>query len=1112
MRFLLALLLFVPLVSASILSPDEAAVSGYDSSTLNASFEELITNGWQGSGNVTRTIGDKLIVPWFSQDNKCTDSDLQTGSNCNIGGSSLSESYCMVSDELSQVCMVAAMSNNETMFDQCFNTLNSINSTRGQLPSWKILVNETSSSLLACDSRTNSNCDTASDATARFIVALYSAANNTLFTNTSQKQLYWDLATNLSADMVEYEYVNLCQASSIEVGSDVCYWLATGSVSAENNLTSDAFTYTGYFPDAQLSMLTACHQTGNQTYCGVARNTTLNYLEAAKTNGSTFKVPPGKNFKWSNLSGGGTPAPVCTDTCSPDQWDSADAARAFLWGTNVYYADQLGLNSTVPFMYDYVKLWDETYARSLNSLPIQYYSNGTASASNQSGYRAQGFQSQLLMYGDAANFNTTLRNALDHYNTATDTMDWAACMGVYGQTFPMRSLGIAIGREAILETVETANTAPTISSVTILTNHNSTRTITLPSEASCDASILNCESSYDQDESTLAYINETTSGADYRKITTEWAWPFTPDGAYLSVIMTDPADIFYYDYTTSVFSSFGSCTSPCTIPDAAFNQSPLILQYWLLNDVPEGNESVSNQNVTFYAEDYYSGNDVVLQCTLEDVDSDIMTLSYSYYLNGSLVSTTQAGGTCEQPTATTNTSCLYQLPTNTPGYSTPAQGLLVNYTKPTHAQQSTSRWEVLHGELTAYNITIPSTCWDAHTNTLELKIESSGAKSTFYTGSSQPQCYNGTAWEDIGTTETGTSQPNTHTQNDCEANMYDDSTSTGCFYYTTTGGWSTCLTGTSSEEGCFAAMVYEETMWWDIGFQNGTTVNVTTLEEETLVPGATLQVACTPDDGVTTGSNTPSSTITLTDYVDPTVSSPSAAPPAVIAGLTATLTASFTDAESGFSLVQANISYGGSVIETAIMSLTSGNTYRYEATNTNNIGTYTVLFTGIDEWNNTHSATTTFDTYVPSGGGGSSGSSTAVEACGFEILKPTSQRARYLCAPGSQMGELEFEILNTIGEPRDVEYEVPIEGCELDPYSDTIEGNDRKTFILKGCECPPEKIEFNLTISQAQCADVITVELEPSVLGRFFPSITTFIVFVVVLVGLLFALLILIRT
>jgi len=417
------------------INPDNIGFGGQSRSN---NYEELVDSLYRG--NATTTIGALLWVPWFSTSTGCGLADLKSGSSCNSGESIDFTHNCMVTDEFSQVGIVVALGQNQTRMDQFLATVNAIKSDNGAIPAWRVY--RSGDTIEPCRSGINGNCDTASDATARIIIALYTASNNTAFA-APQRLLYRELAANLSADFVEHEVLQTCTQSSLGYGP-ICYWMSAGSGARSGGFDATDFAYTGYYGDGIIAMLQACSQTGNLTYCAVAGNFTLNYLQAANYDGANFRVPPGRSFKWTNTSG--VPVAACTNTCGPDQWDYADASRAVGICMANYYASLV--NTTLPGLQGYCALWGNRYMNSTSSAPIQYYSNGTNSAGYQSGFFAQGLEAMFQMGGhNQSLFEATLDSALSHYGTGSKTWDNTACFGIYTEAFAMRALGAGIGRD-----------------------------------------------------------------------------------------------------------------------------------------------------------------------------------------------------------------------------------------------------------------------------------------------------------------------------------------------------------------------------------------------------------------------------------------------------------------------------------------------------------------------------------------------------------------------------------------------------------------------------------------------------------------------------------------
>src|SRR3989344_4369697 len=412
---------------------------GFNGQTLDQNYETLV-NDLYSRGIVTTVIGDKLWVPWFSSSSSCQLNDLHEGNNCNSGETIDFTHNCMVTDELSQVGMVVAMSKDQDRMDQYVNTINYIASDKGQLPSWKVYRD--GNSIESCRPGINGNCDTASDADARIISSLFIASKNPYFLDESKKLDYNLLALNLTRDFLSYEVVYDCKPSSLGNGN-ICYWLSGGAGAKSGGMSSYEFTYTGYFADAIIAMLYACANTNNSLYCEIADDFTLNYLQASNYNLNSFSAPPGKSFRWINTQG--VPLAECSSYCSPVMWDCVDASRAVGICQANYYAGLI--NHQLPLLQQYCNQWSSQHMNNPYSAPIQYYPSGQA-VNHQSSYFAQGLQS--LHYSGSNNqqlFTLSLSDALSHYAPHLRTWDYTQCFGVYMPSFAVRSLGFGLGRD-----------------------------------------------------------------------------------------------------------------------------------------------------------------------------------------------------------------------------------------------------------------------------------------------------------------------------------------------------------------------------------------------------------------------------------------------------------------------------------------------------------------------------------------------------------------------------------------------------------------------------------------------------------------------------------------
>jgi hypothetical protein len=124
-------------------------------------------------------IGGKTlqVPPWFKSSDNCDVANLKDGSKDGITPPLASPSYSdylVVSDELSELAVVTALAGRDDRMMAIHNTIQAMASaTHPGLPCW---IAEMSGSALTCRSQ-----DTATDATARFGLAYYHAANNPAF-------------------------------------------------------------------------------------------------------------------------------------------------------------------------------------------------------------------------------------------------------------------------------------------------------------------------------------------------------------------------------------------------------------------------------------------------------------------------------------------------------------------------------------------------------------------------------------------------------------------------------------------------------------------------------------------------------------------------------------------------------------------------------------------------------------------------------------------------------------------------------------------------------------------------------------------------------------------
>ena len=122
LTFILSIIIaLTQLISAQIaplLSGSEVGVGTFSTSNLSDNYDELL-NQYFNNPNVSTVISSTpcgssssqgcLWVPWMTSSSSCLVSNLHSGANCNSGETIDFTHNCMVSDELSQVCVEAAM-------------------------------------------------------------------------------------------------------------------------------------------------------------------------------------------------------------------------------------------------------------------------------------------------------------------------------------------------------------------------------------------------------------------------------------------------------------------------------------------------------------------------------------------------------------------------------------------------------------------------------------------------------------------------------------------------------------------------------------------------------------------------------------------------------------------------------------------------------------------------------------------------------------------------------------------------------------------------------------------------------------------------------------------
>lgn len=424
---------------SALLDPNSA---GFANESRAANHARLL-DVWWSNGNVvqhfTCSYGSCAWVPWYSVSHACGVGDLQPLSKCGGSGSATLSDNCMVTDELSQVFLATAQGTNGARVQELFNTVRLIASGNNgglfeTLPAWN--ARRTNNSVSVASS--GANRDSASDADARVLLALYIAASSPHFAET-EKTAYRNYANAMAADFLEHDFRRECRTG--RNGVQLCDWLAGGGNAANGQLSNDYFTYAGYFGDAAIALLAAYKALGQSQYLDAARDTVHGYLLASDYNGS-FRVPP-KTFRWDTTAT--PPHAMCSPGACTGMWDDSDAPRATTVCKAKYYASLLGVTLSSD-LDAYCTGWRASGGVTPVAYKIQYALDGTPQGTLQEGPYENGLGGSLdFAYG--SDLVTRINRIGTKWDGANNRWYGQTCVGVYRNAFFPANLGTAIGRD-----------------------------------------------------------------------------------------------------------------------------------------------------------------------------------------------------------------------------------------------------------------------------------------------------------------------------------------------------------------------------------------------------------------------------------------------------------------------------------------------------------------------------------------------------------------------------------------------------------------------------------------------------------------------------------------
>jgi hypothetical protein len=432
-----------PAAAQCILQPTDPGQNGQ---TRGQNFLALVHDVYAVDLHPTHrvVVGGKTLQapPWFSSSTDCDVPHLQ--GNGMIASPSFSD-YLVVSDELSELAVVTALAADDTRMMEIHNTVQAMASTTYPgLPCW---IAEVTGSSLTCRSQ-----DTATDATARFGLAYYYAANNPNFPAAS-RATYRSAGDALAARHLAVEYApHNCYTSPV-TGASLCDWVAGGANTATAGV-GGLKMWIGYFQDVARFLLAAGVSTGNSAYSDRARDVVDQWLIASTFNGTTLTFGR-TNFGWNTAVSPIAPRPGDSYYWQSGRaWDDSDAPRALWMGDVLRAADLATHQAQFPAAYADLSTWVQFLlangTQTATTSCIQYNQDGTAVSGNcgtDSYYNGLG--AGLYTYQSTAQLDDKLDRALTQYGWASGhTWNSAACFGLYRGLRPVKALAAAIGLDA----------------------------------------------------------------------------------------------------------------------------------------------------------------------------------------------------------------------------------------------------------------------------------------------------------------------------------------------------------------------------------------------------------------------------------------------------------------------------------------------------------------------------------------------------------------------------------------------------------------------------------------------------------------------------------------
>jgi hypothetical protein len=387
---------------------------------------------------------DWQVPPWYHEDHLCEESNLEKDDS--LLPSPRFNHYLLVSDQLSELAIVTALADNDERMKAIHRTIEALIGPPGtlhqDLPCWLAEVDTGSLSIRCLHS------DSATDATARFGLAYYYAANNPQFppvSRTTYREAADKLAyRHLAAEYARNESGERCYTSPV-TNQDICHWAGGGAMTAAGPFEQMEM-WIGYFPDVVRFLLAAYESTANVEFWKRAEQVVDQFLVASRFDGKILSFGP-KQFVW---DAGATPhiKPLPVD----GDWDETDAPRS-LWMGDVLRAVSLKTGGApLTGAYNALSRWVELFHENVSQgrfSCIHYSQDGRGACRCSPEYYNNGLGAGMHTYHNTSTLQAKLDEALSQYGWgANQTWNRLPCFGIYYGIRPVKALAAAIGLDS----------------------------------------------------------------------------------------------------------------------------------------------------------------------------------------------------------------------------------------------------------------------------------------------------------------------------------------------------------------------------------------------------------------------------------------------------------------------------------------------------------------------------------------------------------------------------------------------------------------------------------------------------------------------------------------